>query len=155
MARLATLAPPRLAAGFSWDVPADLSERAVQERLSGPAVAGFFRLAASWKLRDEDARQLLGGISNGTFYQWKSRSGGRHTGSRRLNQDELTRISLLLGIFKALNILYSPKLAAAWVQLPNRNPLFRGETPLAYMLRGGLPGVLAVRRLLDARRGGR
>ena len=59
-----------------------------------------------------------------------------------------------MGIFKALNILYGTKLADAWVQLPNANPVFGGQTPLACMLKGGMPSMLRVRQLLDARRGG-
>ena len=72
-----------------------------------------------------------------------------------LDQDRLTRISLLTGIFKGLNILYSKKLADRWIQLPNENPMFEGETPLKYMTKGGLPAMLRVRQLLDSRRGGR
>ena len=136
-------------AGFSWDVPVDLSKKEVQARLSPSAIKGFFRLARTWKLRDEDARQLLGGISNGAFYHLK---GGK---TKKLDQDQLTRVSLVLGIFKALNILYSENLADAWVSLPNTNPVFGGETPLAYMTRGGVPAMLRVRQLVDARRGGR
>jgi len=45
-------------------------------------------------------------------------------------------------------------LADAWVQRPNNNPLFGGLTPLEYMIRGGLPAMQNVRRLLDARRAG-
>ncbi len=67
----------------------------------------------------------------------------------------LMRISYLVGIFKALNILYSGKLPDVWVQTQNSNRIFGGETPLAYMVRGGLPAMQIVRRLLDARRGGR
>jgi Antitoxin Xre-like helix-turn-helix domain/Antitoxin Xre/MbcA/ParS C-terminal toxin-binding domain len=135
-------------AGFSAEVAADLSSKDVQERLSKAGVPAFFKIAQAWHLRDESSRQLLGGISNGVFYQLKS--GRRKT----LDQDKLTRISLLLGIFKALNILYSPKLADSWINLPNTNPMFEGETPLAYMIRGGVPAILRVRQLLDARRGG-
>jgi hypothetical protein len=40
------------------------------------------------------------------------------------------------------------------VQLPNRNPIFAGATPLAYMIHGGLPAMQTVRRLLDGRRAG-
>jgi len=40
------------------------------------------------------------------------------------------------------------------VGLPNANRLFGGETPLTYMVRGGVPALQTVRRLLDARRGG-
>jgi hypothetical protein len=138
--------------GVAWDQPADLSSRAVQEKLSPVAIRAFFRLTSHWKLRDEDARGLIGGISNGSFYQLK-RSTAK-SGAKGLDQDKLTRVSLLVGIFKALNILYSTKLADAWVQLPNTNPVFGGQTPLAYMLRGGVPSMLRVRQLLDARRGG-
>lgn len=134
--------------GIPWDQATDLSSPAVQARLSAPAIRAFFRMAHAWKLRDEDARALLGGISNGAFYNLKSRP------AKKLDQDRLTRISLLIGIFKALNILYSRKLADAWVQLANMNPIFGGATPLAYMLKGGLPAMLRVRHLLDARRGG-
>ena len=135
-------------AGISWDHATDLSSRAVQTRLSPAATRAFFRMAQTWQLRDEDARALLGGISNGAFYNLKNRP------VKKLDQDRLTRISLLIGIFKALNILYSRKLADAWIQLENHNPMFAGATPLAYMLRGGVPAMLRVRQLLDARRGG-
>jgi uncharacterized protein (DUF2384 family) len=134
--------------GIAWDRPADLSSRAVQEKLSPAAIRAFLSLASHWKLRDEDARRLLGGISNGSFYQLK------RSASKTLDQDKLTRISLLVGIFKALNILYSAKLADAWVELPNTNPIFGGESPLDYMRKGGVPAMLRVRQLLDARRGG-
>jgi hypothetical protein len=134
--------------GISWDQPADLSDREVQRRLSPAALRAFFQLTEVWKLRDEDARSLLGGISHGSFYQWK-----KHP-AKSLDQDTLTRISLLLGIFKSLNILYSRKLADAWVQLPNTNPMLGGDTPVAYMLKGGLPAMLRVRQWLDGRRGG-
>ncbi len=95
---------------------------------------GSSGLADVWKLRDEDARGLLGRISNGTYYSLKRRP------SKTLDQDKLARISLLLGIFKALNILYNKKLADAWVQLPNSNPMFGGESPLAAMIKGWSPG---------------
>jgi hypothetical protein len=134
--------------GVAWDQPADLSSRAVQEKLSPVAIRAFFRLASHWKLRDEDARG-----SNGSFYQLK-RSATKTSEAKTLDQDKLTRVSLLVGIFKALNILYGTKLADAWVQLPNSNPVFGGQTPLAYMLKGGMPSMLRVRQLLDARRGG-
>jgi hypothetical protein len=133
--------------GIRWDRPADLSDREVQEKLSPAAIRAFFSLASHWKLRDEDARALLGGISNGSFYQLKR-------SPKTLDQDKLTRISLLVGIFKSLNILFSTKLADAWIQRPNTNPLFGGESPLAHMLKGGVPAMIHVRQLLDTRRGG-
>ncbi|WP_208277608.1 antitoxin Xre/MbcA/ParS toxin-binding domain-containing protein [Massilia oculi] len=126
----------------------DLNSRAERARLSQSALKGFFRLAASWNLRDEDARELLGGLSSSAFYDWKKNP------DRLLEVDRITRISYLLGIYKSLHILYGDKLADEWIQLPNTNPIFAGRTPLAFMLGGGLLAMQSVRRLLDARRGG-
>jgi hypothetical protein len=136
-------------AGIAWDKPADLSRRDVQKRLGPAAVRAFLRIRELWELRDDDARQLLGGMSNGAFYELKRKARGT------LDQDRLTRISILTGVFKALNILYSKKLADRWIQLPNDNPMFAGESPLSYMIKGGQPAMMRVRQLLDARRGGR
>jgi hypothetical protein len=128
--------------------PPDLNARAERERLSGPGLKAFFNIAARWKIRDEDARALLGGVTNGPFYEMKRNP------DRVLEADRLTRISYLIGIFKALHILHAAPLADEWVHLPNQNPIFAGQTPLSYMVRGGLPAMQTVRRLLDARRAG-
>lgn len=130
------------------DVPADLATAEARERLSAPALQAFFNIMARWKVRDEDARALLGGVTNGPFYEMK-----RHP-DRVLEVDRLTRVSYLVGIFKALHILHGPALADEWVHLANRHPLFQGTTPLAFMIQGGLPAMQTVRRLLDARRAG-
>jgi hypothetical protein len=135
--------------GYVMEASADLSIRSMRERLSPAAIKGFLRVMEKWGVKDPDARQLLGGISSGSYYGLKKEP--KH---RTLDQDMLTRISLLLGIFKALNILYSPALADAWINLPNRNAMFRGVSPLASMIQRGQPGMVHVRQLLDARRGG-
>ncbi len=126
----------------------DLSSRDERERLGPPAVRAFFRIMEAWGVRDEDARRLLGGMSNGAYYAMKRQP------ERVLDEDRLRRVSLIVGIFKALNILYDEALADRWMQLPNRNRLLSGHTPLAYLIAGGLPAMVTLRRLLDARRGG-
>jgi hypothetical protein len=134
------------------DVPptvVDLASKPERERLSPSALKAFFNVMDVWGVRDEDARQLLGGVTNGPYYQMK-----REPEGRVLDADKLLRVSYLLGIFKALNILHGQPLADEWVRLPNSNRIFGGSTPLAYMLRGGTPAMQTVRRLLDARRGG-
>jgi hypothetical protein len=126
----------------------DLSSKTERERLSGSALKGFFNLVSKWNIKDEDARELLGGISNSAFYEWKKNP------HRLLDVDRITRISFLIGIYKALHLIYGDKLADEWVSLPNKNAIFAGRTPLQYMLSGGLIGMQTVRKLLDARRGG-
>lgn len=126
----------------------DLGSSAERARLSAGAVTAFFNIMEIWKIRDEDARALLGGLSNGTFYALKKGT------VKPLDEDRLRRISYLIGIFKALNILHGHDLADAWMQLPNSNRIFNGSTALAYLMRGGLPAFQTLRRLLDARRGG-
>lgn len=148
----ASLALPNVP-GYRSEVAADLSDAATRRRLSPAAVKGFISMMEKWGLKDPEARALLGGISTGSWYGWKKDARGRVL-DRMLDQDTLTRISILLGIFKALNILYSRKLADAWITLPNANPMFRGTAPLTYMIQRGQPGMLHVRQLLDARRGG-
>jgi hypothetical protein len=133
---------------FQAEAPTDLGAAAARARLSPPALKAFFTIMARWAVRDEDARALLGGVTNGPFYEMK-----RHP-DRVLEVDRLTRVSYLIGIYKALNILHGPAIAAAWVQLANRHPIFGGGTPLAFMIQGGLPAMQTVRRLLDARRAG-
>jgi hypothetical protein len=128
--------------------PPDLAARGERERLSAPGLKGFFNIMGQWKVRDEDARALLGGVTNGPFYEMKRNP------ERLLEPDRLTRISYLIGIYKGLRILHSDPVANEWVHLPNRNPIFAGQTPLAYMVRGGLPAMQIVRRLVDARRAG-
>jgi len=127
----------------------DLQSKDERERLSPGALKAFFNIMDRWGVRDEDARQLLGGVTNGPYYEMKKDPQGR-----TLDADRLMRISYLVGIFKALNILHTERLADEWVRLPNANRIFRGVTPLAFMLGGGVPAMQTVRRLLDARRGG-
>ena len=128
--------------------PVDLSVRAERERLTPAALRTFFSMMARWQVRDDDARALLGGVTNGPFYEMKRNP------DRVLDPDRLLRISYLIGIFKALHLLYSEALADEWVRRPNGNRVFGGQTPLAYLTSGGLPAMQIVRRLLDARRAG-
>lgn len=127
----------------------DLTDPSARKRLSPAAIEAILKIADKWALKSDDAMRLLGGISNGRYFELKKKRKGV------LTQDELTRVSLLIGIFKALNILFSERLANQWVLRPNSNPMFKNQPPLLFLIQGGMPGMLAVRRLLDSRRGGR
>jgi hypothetical protein len=126
----------------------DITSPEERRRLGPSALKAFFNIVKLWHLRDEDAMRLLGGMASSTYYAMKK------SPRRTLDADTMLRISYLIGIFKALNILHSKALADRWVTLANTNPIFHGAAPLDYMVRGGIPAIQLVRRLLDARRGG-
>jgi hypothetical protein len=122
---------------------------AVRRRLSGPALRTFFNIAAAWRLSVQEQRALLGWPATSTFHKYKS---GDHAA---LSFDTLTRLSLVIGIFKSLQVLYpEPSFADAWVRMPNSHPMFGGRPALTLMTDGGMDGLFRVRRLLDSRRGG-
>ena len=117
--------------------------------LSGPALRTFFRIAAAWKLSPNEARRILGDPPRSTFFLWK------RTGDAQLSRDTLERMSYVLGIYKALQILLPQKDAAdAWIRKPNAAPLFGGKPALDRMLSGNVADLYVVRQYLDAQRGG-
>jgi hypothetical protein len=124
----------------------NLSDPVEQKRLSPAAVGAFVNIAKTWSLKDAQALGLLGTVTVSTLLEWKT-----EMECRTLDEDKLMRISLLIGIFKALNICHGPDLADCWVTLLNQNPIFAGEAPVDYMIQHGRPGMERVRRLLDAR----
>ncbi len=120
-----------------------------RRRLSGPAFRTFFNIAAAWELTVNEQRALLGWPASSTFHKYKS--GGHGT----LSFDKLTRISLVIGIYKSLQVLYpEPAFSDRWVRMPNSQEIFGGRPALWLMTDGGIDGLYRVRRLLDGRRGG-
>jgi len=120
----------------------------VRRQMSGPALRAFLNIAEAWRLSNETARGLLGWPPESTFFKYKAGEPGV------LSFDMLMRISLVIGIYKDLHILYPEEgLADRWVSLPNNNPLFGGRAAIAFLTEGGMDALYQVRRLLDARRG--
>lgn len=121
----------------------------VRRRLSGPALRTFFNIAAGWQLTVQEQRALLGWPAASTFHKYKAGDHGA------LTFDTLTRLSLIIGIYKSLQLLYpEPAFADRWPRMPNSHPLFGGRPALTLMTDGGIDGLFRVRRLLDSRRGG-
>jgi hypothetical protein len=139
-----------IVAGYSVHQAPDLANLMQRQRLSASAIKAFVNISEKWNLTEAQARGLLGGIASSTFHAWKTAPRGK-----RLDQDTLMRISLVIGIYKALHIYFGKRWADRWVGLANRGPMFAGQTPLDYMLRHGQPGMMQVRRTLDSWRGGR
>jgi hypothetical protein len=143
------IATPNVA-GYSFDQAPNLSNADERRKLSENAIKVFVNIAHKWELNEAQARGLLGGVASSTFHAWKTKPRGK-----QLDQDTLTRISLVIGIYKALNIYFGKPWADRWITLENRGPLFAGHAPVDYMLHHGQPGMVDVRRMLDSWRGGR
>ena len=118
--------------------------------LSAAGLRAFFAIARDWGLNTDEQMVLLGAPGRSTFFKWKSAPE-----SADLKRDTLERLSYLLGIYKALQILLpAASTADAWVKKPNSAPLFGGKSALDRMLGGNVADLVAVRQYLDARRGG-
>ncbi len=127
-------------------VPATAVDR---RGLSGPALRAFFRIAALWGLSVDEQMALLGVTARSTFFKWKKDP------NAVLPKDTLERISYILGIYKALQILLPDEKAAdEWVMRPNTAHSFGGRSPLDRMLSGQVADLFVVRQYLDAQRGG-
>ncbi len=132
------------------DAPTDLltfANESERVRLSRVAVNAFLSLAKAWRLSNAEAAALLG-VSGSSLDRIKR--GGRPT----LSQDQLTRISALVGVFKGLHLMFVDETADEWMRRPNTGPLFDRRTPIEAMIEGGIPRMLDVRRYIDAVRGG-
>ena len=129
--------------------PAAVQPAPAAANLSGPALRTFFRIADAWALTADESRRLLGDPPRSTYFLWKK------SGEQALSRDTLERISYILGIWKALQILIPDEAAAdAWVRKPNTAPPFGGKPALERMLSGNVADLYVVRQFLDAQRGG-
>lgn len=104
------------------------------------------RLFQHWALTDAQACTLLGGISEATYHRWKRGSIGR------IGVDLQTRLSLLMGIHKALRIVFTePQRSYQWIKKPNT--AFNDQSALDILLRGQITDLMSIRFYLDATRG--
>jgi uncharacterized protein (DUF2384 family) len=130
--------------------PARSSEEllANAEQVAAIAIKAFARIAAAWRLTNEEASELAG-VSARTWARMKA---GEWSGS--LSQDQELRLSALVGLYKALHVFFSDTLANQWVGFANSGPPFLGRKPTDFMRDGGVPAILATRDYVDALRGG-
>jgi len=119
------------------------------QSLAAAGFRGFFSIADKWGLGERENLVLLGEPGRATYYNWKKGEVGK------VSRDTLERLSHIVGIYKALQILIPDKgLADAWVKQENDAPIFAGHSPLQLMLNGQLADLYRVRAYLDSNRGG-
>lgn len=142
LAALPTALPPLPGEVQSFSRPED------RARLSGVALKAYRALARHWGLSNGEAAALLG-VSDSSWDRIK-----RGAKEQPLSQDQLTRASAAIGVYKGLHLLFADAMADRWPKLPNRGPLFRHRSPVDAMIEGGIPVMLETRRHVDAVRGG-
>lgn len=112
------------------------------------ALKGFFNITNEWGLKPYEQKVLLGGIPDSTYAKYKALP------DVKLSNDMLERISYILGIYKALRILFPTlKQSSEWVNKDNTALPFQGKSALTYMLAGRVTDLADVRRYLDWIRG--
>ena len=124
------------------------SSEADRRRLTGAAVKAVLRLVDTWDGSNSEGAALLG-VSESTWDRMKS---GKWEGT--LSQDQLTRASALIGVFKGLHLLFADDMADRWPKLANKGPIFDRMTPVQAMIEGGIPRMIETRQYIDALRGG-
>ncbi|MBT4879927.1 MAG: DUF2384 domain-containing protein [Alphaproteobacteria bacterium] len=128
-------------------VDTSTSQEINRRDLARPALDAFFNIANLWHLDTEQQMNLLGLESRSTFFKWKKEKNGL------LSKDTLERISYILGIYKALQILFpNPSIADEWIH--KSNTAFDEKSALDRMLSGNVVDLFEVRQYLDAQRGG-
>ena len=142
----AKAAPPTVDAGrFSTEN---------RRKLSGPGFRAFLAVADLWGLSEPERLMVLGLPARSTYFEWVSKvQAGRDL---TLSVDALLRVSAVLGVHKALRILFggSKDEEVAWRRDPHDAPAFGGQPPMALLANGTQDGIMLVRRYLDAFRGG-
>lgn len=117
---------------------------------SAAALRAFFEICKAWGLNQDEEMILLGRPPKRTYSNWK-----RNAQGTPLARDTMERISYVLGIYKALQLLLpAPDSADAWVKKANAAAIFGGGSALERMLAGNVGDLYVVRNYLDALEGG-
>lgn len=108
------------------------------------AVDAFQRIAAEWQLTDLEAADLLG--MDVEAWHMARQPGTEVT----LSEDQLKRLSAVLGIRSVLHDVFSSPLSEVWITRGNAGEPYNGRRPIDVMIAGGFPAILAVRRHFEA-----
>jgi hypothetical protein len=92
-----------LVIGYPEKSAVDFSDPETRCRLSPSAIRVFTNIAEKWNLSECQVHSLLGGIASSTLHAWKS-----DPDKRVLDKNAMTRISLIIGIYKALHTYFGP-----------------------------------------------
>jgi uncharacterized protein (DUF2384 family) len=121
------------------------SSEPLTEREAAALFSAALNLFRRWGVNDEQGSIILD-VPRRTYARWKAGEVGR------ISRDGQARLSILMGIHKALRTIFrEPTRAYAWIKAPNAG--FQGHSALEVMLGGEMADLMRVRRYLDAERG--
>lgn len=114
------------------------------EAMGPAALRTYFRIANAWQLDDLEQRRLLGDPLPATFLSWQD-------GDSLPGAEALQRITGVLGIYRALQVLFPDRVQAdAWIRRANDASVFGGSSALDLMMSSGAIGIHLVQRHLEA-----
>ncbi len=126
--------------------PKPFSSDPITDEEAGAMFRAALNLFRLWGVTDDQAAVILD-LPRRTFARWKSGEVGR------IGRDGKARLSNLMGIHKALRIIFrEPTRGYAWIKAANA--AFGGASAMDVMLHGELTDLMRVRNYLDAERGG-
>ncbi len=126
--------------------PKSFSPDPITDEEAGAMFRATLNLFRLWGVTDDQASIILD-LPRRTFARWKAGEVGR------IGRDGKARLSNLLGIHKALRIIFrEPARSYTWIK--TSNAAFGGVSALDVMLHGELTDLMRVRNYLDAERGG-
>jgi hypothetical protein len=126
----------------SNSIPPHLGDEAVRRRLGPTGWKAFRRIIRIWQVPEETWRMLLGIAREMDLDS---------IDPEHLTEEQMLRLSYLIGIYKGLHILLNDPLSDEWVRRPNDDAMFGGQAPLTYMASGGIGALRNVRRMIDAK----
>jgi len=107
----------------------------------GTLLPAIFNIFSLLRLTGQQQMMLLGLSNEKTLYNWKNQPE-----KAKLTRDCLERASYILGIYRALQVLFPDEAQSdRWLHIPNDNPLFGGTAPLDKMLEGLVVDLAVVR----------
>ena len=132
--------------GFNADI---LRDSQMRKTYSSTAMKAFIRIMEQWDMSIVERCAILGDIPKQTYYKWARENVGT------LSRDQLERIGITLGIYKALKLLFVDEGGRKrWFKGANDDYAFKGQSPAERMANGGMTDMYAVRQYVDAMRGG-
>jgi len=120
------------------------TERSQKINQKTVALKAYTRIANAWGLDPSEAAALAA-LPSETWTRNRDVGFGGD-----LSEEQLVRLSALVGIYQALEAYFEEPLSRTWFSRTNDGPLFNGKRPVETAIEGGLPQLLAIRRYLDA-----